>query len=152
MRFDEDTHAFTVWNFGDAEEQSAAMCSGDKGKLAKATKKIDKLILSRCDDLRNDPQKMKTIVYPYIGTVSTFKSRDGYEIVTLFGLKFYINPPPSVSPSSSIIIPAWLVTTCAKSANSTVMEAPLKIPLVSGLARQLWIWVGHPSVGVLFLF
>lgn len=60
MRFAEDTNKFTFWNFGDAEEQSAAMIAGDKGKLAKATKKIDKLLLTRCDELRMDASTLKT--------------------------------------------------------------------------------------------
>lgn len=83
-------------------------------------------------------QYAENIIYPYIGTVSTFKGRDGFEIVTLLGMKFYMNPPPSLSPTSSIIIPAWMVGTCSKNANATLTESTLKIPLVPGLANHFW--------------
>ena len=109
---------FVDWNFGDAEEEAAAISSGNRHKVQKVATKVQKerLLISDPKKLDNDkncivPGKalLDNIQMPFLGTVSTLRARGGLKIGELFGMPWFVNPPPAVSPASRTIIPAWLV-------------------------------------------
>ena len=114
-----------MWNFGDATEESAALATGDRLKVASLSKKVERLWLKDASKIENTGPFL-----PFLGQVSRMKASQGLRVCEIFCLPFYLNAPPSVTPSSSTIIPAWLVGTTNKAKNATVLEVAEKLNAV----------------------
>lgn len=108
------------WNFGDADEEAEAFSSGQSTKVAKVSRKTQRLTLVNFKDMsREERQKL---LFPFLGHVSTIKGPSSHLICNMFGCDFYIHAPPSVSPTTSIVLPAWIAGTTNKSAQATMFE------------------------------
>ena len=137
----------TIWNFGSAEEESAAVSAG-KAKVAKVKKDLDSqrvLIDLTVFDKNNKSGAEKPFVadvkllnFPFAGPVSTLKGNNSLKIATIFDVDFYVHPVPLPSPTSSLIVPAWLATTTNKTTVATMIEDFHRVPIVPWLAC---IWV-----------
>lgn len=117
-----DTAELIEWNFGDVEEEAQAFQSGNSTKVAKISKKLQtQRLLINLAKIDSEEKKSK-LCFPFLGHVSTIKSPTSIPICKMFGCVFYMNAPPTPSPTSSIAMPAWLAGSTTKTASATMME------------------------------
>lgn len=108
--------------FSDAEQESAAVATGNKTKVQKVATKIQKerLLLSNPAEIVKQEAVLNSTWFPFLGAVSTLKAKDGLQIGHIMGLPFFVSPPPATSPASRTIVPAWLLLTTRKAEYSTL--------------------------------
>lgn len=135
------TSNLVEWNFGDADEEATAFSSGNASRIAKVAKKVQsqRLLLVNFKEVAGNAQFMSTsFLFPFLGHVSIIKAANGFEICKCFGLTFYMNPVPAPSPTSPVVIPAWLVGTTNKAGVATMMEK--KHPMQCVTQQDLLFW------------
>ena len=121
-----------MWNFGDAAEESAAIASGSKLKVAKVAKQLQRLSIkvSVASTMIQDDAEKQKLAMPLVGPVSTVKMSDhSYLLTEAFGLKFYVNPMPQLTPASTALVPAWAVATVNKVDKATLFEQDDKLDI-----------------------
>ena len=128
----EYTSSFVEWNFGDADEEAQAFSSGSTAKINKVNKKTQRLHIIRLSELK-EVQHQDKLRFPFLGHVSTTKSASSIPFCKLFGCVFYFVPPAAPSPTSSIVIPSWLIQTTNKAAQATITEQVVTVHCVSSL-------------------
>ncbi|CAL1148956.1 unnamed protein product [Cladocopium goreaui] len=125
----EYTSSFVEWNFGDADEEAQAFSSGSTAKINKVNKKTQRLHIIRLSELK-EVQHQDKLRFPFLGHVSTTKSASSIPFCKLFGCVFYFVPPAAPSPTSSIVIPSWLIQTTNKAAQATITEQVVTVHCV----------------------
>ena len=123
---------FIVWNFGDAAEESAAIATGSKLQVTKVTKQLQRLSMkvSLVSTMIQDDAEKQKLAMPLVGPVSTIKMNDhSYLLTQAFGLKFYVNPMPQLTPASTALVPAWAVGTVNKAEKATLFEQDDKLDI-----------------------
>lgn len=110
------------WNFGDADEEAEAFSSGQSSKVAKITRKMQSERLNLVNFKHMSREQRHDLLFPFLGHVSTVKAPSSPLICNMFGCDFYIHAPPSLSPTTSIVLPAWLAGTTTKAAQATMFE------------------------------
>ena len=144
-------------------------CHGQQTKVQKVATKIQKerLLLSNPAEIVKQEAVLNSTWFPFLGTVSTLKAKDGLQIGHIMGLPFFVSPPPAISPASRTIVPAWLLLTTRKAEYSTlqpgkhtlkaatwhiVANCPFHILLLPLTHWQLDIVTSYGTSGVLSLF
>ncbi|CAK9039937.1 unnamed protein product [Durusdinium trenchii] len=121
---------FLVWNFGNATEEAEAFAAGSKQKLSKVTKKTEseRLLFDNKKAVEEkDKETSSKICMPFVGSISTLKASNGYLLTEVLGMPFFVNPPPNLTATSSMIVPAWLVPATSKKDNITVEERQIEV-------------------------
>lgn len=126
MRSSKDfAEQFVVWNFGDAKEESAAYSTGDRSKVAKVSKKAqsERLLFTDLASLKKDDAILHRMRFPCLGSVSAARTMHSLPLCEVFGIKFFVHPPPQPSPTNPLVVPAWLVGVTNKVECATVKES-----------------------------
>ena len=126
MRSSKDfAEQFVVWNFGDAKEESAAYSTGDRSKVGRVTKKVqsERLLFQDLTSLKKDEDKLHRMHFDCLGSVSAARTMHSLPLGEVFGINFFVHPPPQPSPTNPLVVPAWLVGTTNKVECATVKES-----------------------------
>ncbi|CAK8990656.1 unnamed protein product [Durusdinium trenchii] len=111
------------WNFGDADEESKAFSSGNAQQVAKVAKKVQsQRLMLQVKDLKNNEALQRSLEFPFLGSVSTVRTAHSIPLCKVFDVPFFMNAPPNPSPTSPVVIPAWLVGTTNKKDKATLVE------------------------------
>lgn len=131
----EEAEKYVIWNFGDAEEEAAAIATGSKTKVTKIAKKLDgqRLLYHKLKELvgvieGNGPD---FIAFPFLGHVSSVATTNSLCLGSILGVKFHIHPAANPSPSNPLVLAAWLPGTTNKPTEASVDITPVKISLVT---------------------
>jgi len=138
-------HSVLKWNFGSAQDEADAIAAGGKAKLGIFNKQLDgQRVLVDLNYVKDGKQNAKIaildredIALHFVGPISVMTSSQSLHIGKIFNIDFYINPVPTPTLCSNVIVPAWSAAVTPKSDKATVTEDSEEITIV-----PLIFWYG----------
>lgn len=133
---DDEASRHIHWNFGNPDDEAAALSTGNKSKISKVSKAVEKERISfqdpkRVSELMGETKRFRMV---FAGPVSNVMTGTAIPLVSVFGMQFYVNPVPAPTPISLAVVPAWMVGTTKIPNAATVIARKSSFDYVPSLS------------------